>query len=73
MSERWLTWVEPWGPNQEAVYCYAPESTVIAWAKAWAKKYHKYSNDNDALEDFIAVNWASFTEKPKDINEPTRN
>lgn len=60
-EERWITWIEPWGPNSEPIYCYAPESTVVKWAK----KYHPESNDAEALDDFMVVNWATFTEKPK--------
>lgn len=62
-KERWVTWVEPWGPNQEAIYCCAPASACIAWYQ----KYHKDLTDEQALDDFMVVNWASFTKKPEGV------
>jgi hypothetical protein len=65
MSERWVTWVEPWGPNQEPIYCFAPESTCITWIK---KRYPELT-DESVLNNFMIVYWASFTEKPASIKE----
>ena len=62
MDNRWLTWIEPWGPNQEPIYCFAPATTCVAWAK----KYHPERTDEGALDDFMVVNWATFTEAPKE-------
>jgi hypothetical protein len=59
-GECWIEWVEPFGPNNEPVYMRVSESTAIAAIKAVAaKRGHVYADDNDALEDFIAVNWAT--------------
>ncbi len=68
-AERWLTWVEPFGPNNEPVYMFVPESTAVSLEKkvAWESKGYRYKTDKDALEDFMAVNWAWFTEKPKGV------
>lgn len=62
-KERWVEWVEPFGPNSEPVYCSIPESTAIAFMKDTLKKRRpneKYSSDERALEDFMAVYWAEF-------------
>lgn len=66
-EERWITWIEPWGPNSEPVYSFAPESTAIAFQKSArsSKTNNPYRSDADALDDFMVVNWATFTEKPK--------
>jgi hypothetical protein len=59
-GERWIEWVEPFGPNNEPVYMRVPESTAITVSKAAAAKSgHVYANDTDALDDFIAVNCAT--------------
>ena len=62
-NERWITWVEPFGPNPEPVYMFVPESTAIASLK---ERLH-YTNDEEALSDFMTAHWAWFTEKPKGI------
>ncbi len=68
-AERWLTWVKPFGPDNEPVYMFVSESTAVAVQKktAWDSKGHLYANDDIALEDFIAVKWAWFTENPKGV------
>lgn len=59
--ERWVCWIEPFGPNNEPVYSKVPESTAIAVMKqAAAKEGYTYDNDEMALEDFITVHWAWF-------------
>ena len=64
-KQRWVEWVEPFGPNNEAVYMRVPEATAIAVSKkAAADRSHSflYVNDEDALSDFMTVHWASFVE-----------
>ena len=57
-NQRWVEWIEPFGPNNEPVYLRVPESTAIAQVK------HVYGemSDEDALEEFMVVKWASFVE-----------
>lgn len=63
MGERWVEWIEPFGPNNEPVYLRVPESTAIASAKhRWGSHPTRpgYSSDQDALDDFMIVHWATF-------------
>lgn len=60
IEERCVSWVEPFGPNNEAVHMRVTEATAIAKAKAVAAEMgHTYVSDETALEDFIAVHWAT--------------
>jgi hypothetical protein len=60
----WVEWIEPFGPNNEPVYCRVEASTAIAVRKELAAKLnHVYVNDEDALLDFIAVHWADVIEE----------
>jgi hypothetical protein len=58
--ERWIEWIEPYGPNSEPLYCRLPASTAIAVAKDRYAKAVPYKDDEDALCDFMVVHWASF-------------
>jgi hypothetical protein len=62
MQERWVEWIEPFGPNNEPVYLRVPESTAIAVAKDIAEREHgfTYTSDADALDEFMVVHWANF-------------
>jgi len=66
-DDRWVTWIEPFGPHNEPVYMFAPVKTIIAVMRSSAMKYkgYEYPDDNTALLDFIAVNWAELCEMPK--------
>ena len=65
VSERWIEWVEPYGPNSEPLYLRLPASTAIAVAKnQWGAK-SPYKDDEDALNDFMIVHWATFTDAPR--------
>lgn len=61
-KEIWIEWAESFGPASEPVYMRASRTTVIAHQRA----IHPYPptpyGDDLALEDFIAVNWASIRE-----------
>lgn len=60
IEDRCVCWVEPFGPNNEAVHMRVTEATAIAKAKAVAAEHgHTYASDEDALGDFIAVHWAT--------------
>lgn len=64
-AERWVKWVEPYGPNNEPVYMRVSESTAIAVArKRWGRPKVEgwIYTDGHALADFIAVHWATITE-----------
>ena len=62
MNERWIEWIEPFGPSNEPVYCRIPVSTAVAHSKWCAAKISKYTypNDEEALVDFMLVHWAAF-------------
>ena len=64
MKERWVEWVEPFGPNFEPVYMKTLASTAVMVQKKTAAFHgHIYDTDEQALEDFMIVNWASCIEK----------
>lgn len=66
---RWYYWIEPFGPNNEPMFCCVPEDTAIAYARAGALAqgfdYDQYGEDGDALalDNFVVVHWA--TELPE--------
>ena len=51
----WIEWIEPFGPNNEPVYMRVTPETAIAVMK----KAHPELTDEQALDEFIVVNWAS--------------
>ena len=57
-NQRWVEWIEPFGPNNEPVYLRVPEST----ASSQVKHVSGEMSDEDALEEFMVVKWASFVE-----------
>ena len=62
MAERWIDWIEPFGPENQPVYMCVPESTATVVSKTIAaSKGHTYANDQQALDDFVTVHWASVT------------
>ena len=65
MAERWIDWIEPFGPENQPVYMRVPESTAVAVSKTIAaSKGHTYANDQQALDDFVT--WAKVIEpKPE--------
>ncbi len=63
-NNRWVEWIEPFGPNNEPVYLSVPETTAIACMKDSAKRRGKfYLSDEQALDDFVVVHWAYIKEK----------
>src|SRR5271165_2706748 len=66
---KWIEWIEPFGPNDEPVYCRVPETTAIAVQRS----KHNYNNDQQALDDFIAVHWAYVKEEPDEKRTPILN
>ena len=63
---RWVEWIEPFGPNSEPVYMAVPEATAIAVMKDIANRHYPpsfYRTDEDALQDFVVVNWAEIKER----------
>ena len=36
MAERWIDWIEPFGPENQPVYMRVPESTAVAVSKTIA-------------------------------------
>lgn len=59
-NEVWIEWVEPFGPNNEPVYCQIPRSTaILVQKKIAADKGKPYAHDEDAFQDFVTVHWAN--------------
>jgi hypothetical protein len=59
-DERWIEWIEPFGPSNEPVYCRVPPATAIASQRRVAD----YPTDERALEDFMTVHWAERVPPP---------
>jgi hypothetical protein len=53
-DQQWVEWIEPFGPNNEPVYCRVTRETAIATQR----RIHEYASDQDALDDFVTVHWA---------------
>ncbi len=51
----WIEWIEPFGPDNEPVYMRVTPETAIDVIK----KAHPELTDDQALDEFIVVNWAS--------------
>jgi hypothetical protein len=69
---RWITWVEPFSACGEPCYCVVSEKAAVEVMRSAAlvhPKKHKYSSDQEALEDFMTVHWAGFCEKPLGAKE----
>lgn len=67
MDNRWIEWAEPFGPNDGTMYCRVSAETAIATIKAFAAAHkYIYTNDQTALEEFMAVHWAVFCVPPKE-------
>ena len=66
-NERWIEWIEPFGPTDEPVYLRISESTAIKTQRVFAaaKPHIEYKTDSDALDDFMVCHWAQFVEGPK--------
>lgn len=68
MVERWVEWIEPYGPEplaENVCVMRVRESTAIAAEKYIASLRvppYEYKSDKDALDDFIAVHWAQIVE-----------
>jgi hypothetical protein len=63
---KWIEWVEPF-IDSEPVFCrVSPETAILAQKKSAANTTKKfvYSNDQDALDDFIICHWAQTIETP---------
>lgn len=60
-SKLWVEWVEPFSEHtgSDAVYMKIRATTAITLMKA----FHEYTDDFDALMDFVAVHWASLREE----------
>lgn len=55
----YVEWIEPWGKNQECVLI--NRATVADAIYVWRQGHPDwlYLSDEDALHDFIVVNWAT--------------
>ena len=61
LEQDWIEWIEPFGPNNEPVYCRVTAKTAIVTQKfsSSAKDGFVYASDEDALDDFMVVHWAN--------------
>jgi hypothetical protein len=59
MSKNWIEWIEPFSPSNQPVYCRVTEAVAIETQMYTAVQLGKpYTNEQDALEDFMQVHWA---------------
>jgi hypothetical protein len=60
-SKTWVEWVEPFSEatGSDPVYIKIRGTTAVTLMKSM----HSYTNDEDALMDFVVVNWAIVTEE----------
>jgi len=66
-NAKWVEWIEPFGPNNEPVYCRVRPDVAISTAKhaaLSADSKYEYKRDQDAFEDFVVVHWARIIPKP---------
>jgi hypothetical protein len=59
---RYLEYCEPYEDSNKVIRVTAEEAIKRAKETANHRGY-TYSNDEDALQDFIAVNWASWVDE----------
>ena len=62
----WIEWIEPFGPNAEPCYIRVKREVAIAHQKEKVKQFRpefKYESDEDALYDFMVINWATEIEE----------
>jgi hypothetical protein len=66
---KWVEWIEPFGVNNEPVYMRVLPEVAIAVQKKCVEQSNlknnrqfSYSSDEQALDDFMVVNWAMFKE-----------
>ena len=59
-DQKYVTWVDPFGPEDQDMYCLVAVSTAIAWQKnvSRIRTGFVYTSDEAALEDFMSVYWA---------------
>jgi len=63
---KYLVWVEPGKCGDVTYFSCSAEEAIIRQIRAAESRDHKYQTQEEALEDFIAVNWAIWegSEKP---------
>jgi len=62
----WVEWIEP-AIDSDPVYCRVPKATAIKMQRNAAlnsPKHYVYPNDEQALEDFMTVHWATAAPAP---------
>lgn len=59
-SMKWVEWIEPFGVHDEPVYMRV-EAKVAA---AKMQQVHPELTEEQALDEFIVVNWATVKEAP---------
>lgn len=62
----WLIFIEPYNDENDVVYKIIHKNVAIKTQKQIAEKLGKpYKDDETALQDFMAVNWAKFCSDPR--------
>lgn len=57
LSNLWVEWVEPYGPTNATLYCRMKAQDVVAVSRGFHPGL--YNLDEEALDDFVTVNWAT--------------
>lgn len=66
VSEQWVEWIEPFGPDSEPVFMRVPHSTAVASARAAAHQAGRDDlTDEQLFDDFMIVHWAEHCDAPK--------
>ena len=69
-DQDWIEWIEPFGPDNEPVFCRVTVRTAVAaqkFSSAQAKEGFTYVSDEDALDDFMVVHWANHVSRESSI------
>mgnify|MGYP001191666294 CR=1 FL=1 len=73
---KYVEWDEPWQMDEESSTSWVGVTSrmtcedAIRWSKYLAEKFHKdhpkypYKTDQEALDDFIIINWARIVDVP---------
>lgn len=61
----WVEWIQPINTHGDVMYCRCSIASAINTQKLAVKDKFTFKDDEDALEDFMVVNWACFIPNPK--------
>lgn len=64
-TEEWVEWVEPYYESEPVVMRVRAKAAIFAQKFVAESRGHAYADDQTALDDFMAVNWATIVRYPK--------